>query len=174
MTIEQIGELVHEINRIYCNSIGDTSQVPWSEAPAWQRESVMIGLRGVAAGNTPEQSHELWLETKRADGWVYGECKDPEAKTHPCMIPYVALPEAQRVKDDFFVTAARLLMRPPSATEGRRFDTMCVADLVDDATEYLDEAIEMHTVSASASTMIKIAMRRAHEVLLELQRRTSK
>lgn len=34
MNVEQIAELCHEINRIYCLSIGDASQPTWADAPA--------------------------------------------------------------------------------------------------------------------------------------------
>ena len=35
--------------------------------------------------------------------WSYGEVKDAEAKTHPCLIPYDQLPEFQKAKDKLFV-----------------------------------------------------------------------
>lgn len=47
-------------------------------------------------------SHDNWLKQKVAEGWVYGEVKDPEAKTHPCCVPYEELPESQKFKDLLF------------------------------------------------------------------------
>jgi hypothetical protein len=41
---------------------------------------------------TPEQSHEGWLEQKRADGWCYGPTNDADLKQHPCYVPYAELP----------------------------------------------------------------------------------
>lgn len=35
------------------------------------------------------------MANKIADGWKYGEAKDPEAKTHPCLVPFDKLPEFQ-------------------------------------------------------------------------------
>jgi hypothetical protein len=35
-------------------------------------------------------------------GWVYGEVKDAEKKTHPCILPYDELPLQQRTKDYLF------------------------------------------------------------------------
>ncbi|MFD0468599.1 RyR domain-containing protein [Nonomuraea thailandensis] len=46
--------------------------------------------------------HEAWCEHKRAEGWTYGPDKDPDAKTHPCLVPYDQLPVEQRVKDAVF------------------------------------------------------------------------
>lgn len=105
--IELAAKTAHEVNRAYCAGLGDTSQVPWEEAPEWQRESARNGVRGVLAGNGPEQSHEGWLEEKRATGWKYGPVKDPEKKEHPCFVPYTDLPPAQKVKDALFVSAAK-------------------------------------------------------------------
>jgi hypothetical protein len=42
------------------------------------------------------------MADKVAAGWHYGEVKDAEAKTHPCMVAYEELPFEQRVKDHVF------------------------------------------------------------------------
>jgi hypothetical protein len=97
----------HEANKLYCEAMGDKSQVPWDEAPEWQRTSCMNGVDGALAGNTPEQSHESWLAEKKATGWSYGVEKDPVLKTHPCFVPYSQLPPEQRIKDAVFVSVVR-------------------------------------------------------------------
>jgi len=96
----------HESNRRYCKEIGDDSQVPWDEAPQWQKDSAIAGVRGHLSGEikTPEQSHEAWLAHKKADGWKYGPVKDVEKKEHPCFVPYADLPEEQQAKDKIFST----------------------------------------------------------------------
>lgn len=114
--VEQIAAACHEVNRRWCILSGDDSQASWEDAPEWQRESAMAGVYGVIGGNGPEQSHESWLAVKEADGWVYGDVKDPEAKTHPCMVPYEDLPPHQHYKDSLFVQTAR------SMAEGMAFD----------------------------------------------------
>lgn len=106
-TNEACARAAHEANRAYCLAIGDASQLPWDDAPQWQRDSVIAGVAGALAGNTPEQSHESWLRHKVADGWVYGLTKDVDAKTHPCMVPYNELPKAQKCKDAIFVAIVR-------------------------------------------------------------------
>lgn len=94
----------HEANRHYCASIGDDSQRPWDESPEWQKESAIQGVQAVLDNPTitPEQLHENWMEVKANDGWVYGEVKDADAKTHPCMVAYDELPPEQRMKDQIF------------------------------------------------------------------------
>jgi hypothetical protein len=101
--IEAAARAAHEASRAYCEVIGDSSQVEWDHAPDWQKTSIINGVKGVLAGNTPEQSHERWLAMKRATGWKYGPVKDPEKKEHPCFMPYDELSPEQRAKDHIFV-----------------------------------------------------------------------
>lgn len=102
--IEAIAAVCHEANRGYCQALGDDSQPPWDDAPIWQRQSVIAGVRmhldNPAA--TPADSHASWLALKVAGGWRYGPVKDAEAKTHPCCVPYAELPPEQRAKDYIF------------------------------------------------------------------------
>jgi hypothetical protein len=104
LSIPDIARVVHEVNRAYCRSLGDESQVPFDQAPAWQTESLFAGIAGVLDGRlqTPQGQHEAWLAIKAAEGWEYGEVKSIEAKTHPCFLPYDELPQAQRAKDNLF------------------------------------------------------------------------
>ncbi len=100
----QIARICHEANRAYCRSIGDDSQPTFAEAPDWQIDSAVKGVAfhkdNPDAGASA--SHESWFCEKVADGWKYGEVKDAEAKTHPCMVPFVKLPQEQQVKDHIF------------------------------------------------------------------------
>lgn len=105
--IEVLAAAAHEANRAYCIGLGDLSQPTWADAPEWQRNSAQLGVAGALAGNTPEQSHESWMKQKVTDGWVYGVTKDPERKEHPCMVAYNDLPEAQRKKDEIFLSVVR-------------------------------------------------------------------
>lgn len=97
----------HEVNRAWCVAHGDNSQPLWGDAPEWQRTSALNGVRGVLAGNTPRESHASWLAEKEATGWKYGPVKNPEAKEHPCFVPYDELPPEQQAKDAFFVATVR-------------------------------------------------------------------
>lgn len=105
--IEAAARAAHEANRAYCIALGDNSQMDWETAPEWQRSSCINGVRGVLAGNGPEQSHESWLKEKTETGWKYGPVKDPEKKEHPCFVPYAELPESQKAKDDIFCAVVK-------------------------------------------------------------------
>ncbi len=104
MVIEEVARIAHELNAAYCKAIGDDPQLPWSQSPKWQQESAINGVKFHLEHPhaTPQQSHENWLAEKLADGWVYGEVKDTDAKTHPCCIAYEQLPVEQRAKDYIF------------------------------------------------------------------------
>lgn len=109
--LDRIARTCHEVNRAYCAAIGDNSHVAWDEAPDWQKISAVAGATGAIANPeaTPADMHGFWMADKRADGWVYGPVKDPEAKTHPCMVPYDQLPPEQRAKDALFLAVVRAM-----------------------------------------------------------------
>ena len=43
--------------------------------------------------------HEVWAETRISQGWTYGEQRDDELKTHPCLVPYEQLLESEKEYD---------------------------------------------------------------------------
>ncbi len=93
-------------------TIGDDSQSPWDAAPLWQKASALAGVEFHVANPdaNPEDSHDSWLKQKLADGWTYGEVKDPEKKEHPCFVPYDNLPDEQKLKDALFIAVVRALV----------------------------------------------------------------
>ena len=104
MKIEDIAAICHEANRMYCLTIGDTSQPDWMQAPEWQKKSAIDGVEAHLEHPelTPEMSHEYWLKAKEKDGWKYGPVKDAEKKEHPCFVSYGQLAVEQRIKDYLF------------------------------------------------------------------------
>lgn len=112
-----IAKVCHEANRAYCAGIGDNSQLPWEEAPQWQKDSAVKGVEFHIAnpGAPASESHDSWLEEKRATGWKYGPVKDVEKKEHPCFVPFEQLSPEQQAKDVLFaniVTALTPLTHP--------------------------------------------------------------
>ena len=43
--------------------------------------------------------HEVWAETRIKQGWMYGEQRNDELKTHPCLVSYEELPEEEKEYD---------------------------------------------------------------------------
>lgn len=56
--------------------------------------------------------HEVWAQSRLAQGWVYGPARSDELKTHPCLVPYEDLPEVEKQYDrDTAVGTLKLMMK---------------------------------------------------------------
>ena len=99
-----IAKVCHQANKTWCEANGDESQPDWGDAPDWQIQSAIAGvvfrLGNPDAG--PDAMHNNWSAEKVSQGWVYGEVKDAEKKTHPCLVPFDQLPLFHQKKDKLF------------------------------------------------------------------------
>lgn len=43
--------------------------------------------------------HEVWAKMRLEEGWVYGEKRNDDLKTNPCIVPYEDLPEEEKAYD---------------------------------------------------------------------------
>jgi hypothetical protein len=111
MTVEQIARICHEANAALCVGIGDPSQASWDDAPEWQRKSAVSNVRfHLKNPNVSARvSHENWMREKLSEGWRYGEVKDADAKTHPCIVEFEQLPPEQQAKDHLLNAIVRAL-----------------------------------------------------------------
>ena len=115
MFMVHTARVCHEVNRAYCQAIGDDSQPTWEDAPDWQKQSALMGVSLHMHNDVgPEASHESWMAQKLAEGWEYGLVKDPVLKIHPCIKPFADLPKEQQIKDHLFRAVVHA-MRPPKA-----------------------------------------------------------
>ncbi len=55
----------------------------------------LSGLTEILARNV----HEVWAKSRIDQGWTYGEERNDEKKTHPCLVPYEELPEMEKDYD---------------------------------------------------------------------------
>ena len=56
--------------------------------------------------------HEVWAESRISQGWTYGEQRNDELKTHPCLIPYEELPEEEKDYDrNTSISTLKLIMK---------------------------------------------------------------
>jgi hypothetical protein len=109
-TVEAVARVCHEANRAWQQVTGDpVVSLPWDDAPQWQRDSAISGVRNAVYGVTPEESHRNWCSERLAAGWTYGLVKDETARTHPCLVEYVDLPPEQQAKDRLFVAIVKAL-----------------------------------------------------------------
>lgn len=65
----------------------DTSDVVLSED--------LLALTEKIAANV----HDVWAAGRIAEGWTYGEEKNMELKTTPCLVTYDELPESEKEFD---------------------------------------------------------------------------
>lgn len=102
--IATIATICHQANKAWCETEEDYSQKDWAEARDWQRESAITGVKFRLEHPDAAESaqHDAWSKDKLESGWVYGEVKDAEKKTHPCLVPFDELPEFQQKKDKLF------------------------------------------------------------------------
>ena len=63
---------------------------------------------GPQRSSSPEELHGSWMQARLANGWAYGEKYDPEAKTHPDLVPYAKLGTLERDKDAVFVALCEI------------------------------------------------------------------
>ena len=55
----------------------------------------LVALTELIAANV----HDVWAVGRIKEGWTYGEVKDTEKKTTPCLVPYDELPESEKEYD---------------------------------------------------------------------------
>jgi DNA-binding transcriptional MerR regulator len=112
VTAEDIARVVHAANRELQIVQGDpVPSPPWDEAPDYQVREAIAGVQEVLRNPelTAEQSHELWCDRMRADGWTHGDVKDVERRTHPTLLPWAELSRDQQLKDRLFIAVVRAL-----------------------------------------------------------------
>jgi hypothetical protein len=61
------------------------------------KNGVKFGLQNPNA--TPEENHNNWMKMKISQGWVYGEEKNMEKKTHFDLVPFNELLKVEKDKD---------------------------------------------------------------------------
>jgi hypothetical protein len=103
--IAQIAVICHQANKAWCDINGEVpSQLDWEDAPQWQRDSAKAGVRfALENPDAPASAqHDAWSKDKIDAGWKYGEEKNADLKTHPCLVPFSELPFFQQAKDKLF------------------------------------------------------------------------
>lgn len=81
-TNEMIAKVCHQANKAWCESNGDNSQLDWEDAPKWQKDSAIDGVKFHKTNPDAKasHSHEQWMKFKEREGWTYGPTKDVEKK----------------------------------------------------------------------------------------------
>jgi hypothetical protein len=107
VNIMTLARILHENNRVLQYSAGEEVGPAWLDAPQDQIDSTVKGIQLAALGQNPRALHGSWMKDKLEAGWVYGEVKDSEKKTHPYLVAYDELPKEQQLKDVLFYTTVK-------------------------------------------------------------------
>lgn len=72
-------------------------------------ESLKNGTKAVLENPnmTPKDNHNLWVKTKRNQGYIYGPVLDLENKTHPSIVAFEELPDVEKRKDEMDLMMVR-------------------------------------------------------------------
>lgn len=68
-----------------------------SDDPA--KAAVPTDILTAALEPMAEAEHNGWMAHRAANGWIWGENRDDDAKRHPSMLAYAQLPEREKNKD---------------------------------------------------------------------------
>jgi RyR domain len=84
---------------------------PWEQRDAAFRDQfldVIDMMCGPDRKSSPEELHDDWVRAYEAMGWKHGPKRDPEAKTHPDMVPFDELGFREQIKDAVFVVLCEI------------------------------------------------------------------
>lgn len=106
-----IAKVCHGAHRELCFVMEEEAPPVWEDLDPASRANALDNVRIVREnpGIRDADRHQKWVDMRQADGWTYGP-KDSAAKTHPCLIPFLALPPPQQVKGHVFGAICRELL----------------------------------------------------------------
>ena len=171
--VAMIAMACHGANAAYAGSLGEKPAPPWDKMDEAHKQSVFTGVR-LHAENPhlgDEAAHSSWMEAKLKEGWVFGEQKDAEKKTHPCLVPYAELPKEQQFKDALF-RAIVLSLAPVLAEydpDAEAVPDPCIAELEDALAKSKAETDNATAAIAKLKAGANVAAAAAADVIEEVE-----
>lgn len=97
-------DLIVSVSNKFCNLHGQNplATLPmktYTPTPLDTREIQLPESLDELTEQLARNVHEVWAQGRIAEGWRYGERRDDQLKTHPCLVPYEQLPESEREYD---------------------------------------------------------------------------
>lgn len=112
LTTERRAEFVYEAARLAAIAAdAPIVPAPWAEREdAFRTQFLEVIDRqcGPSRSTSPEELHGTWVQAYIDMGWRFGESYDPNAKTHPDMVPYEQLGQLEQDKDSVFVALCEI------------------------------------------------------------------
>jgi hypothetical protein len=109
---DDVARIAYEANRALQYSLGELCpSPPWDAASEEAKFSYHIGIQAArrACCPCPRQQHNNWVQAKLSQGWVYGETRNEEERTHPNLVPHDELPAGEQLKDALFLAIVSAL-----------------------------------------------------------------
>lgn len=68
-------------------------------APRDTSDVVLPEELNALAESIAKNVHEVWSQSRMAEGWTYGPVRDDAKRETPCLVPYEDLPEVEKAYD---------------------------------------------------------------------------
>src|SRR5262245_55015424 len=110
--IRAIAAVAAAANVEYRHQLGQSAGLSFDKLSPMAQDGICNSIRRIADGEltTPQQSHDAWRETRRLEGWIYGETENREIKTHPDMVHFASLPPQEQYKTLLFINIVKSLL----------------------------------------------------------------
>lgn len=105
MKLIDIARVCYDTNRAVCIVSGEAAYPTSWETAAHEIKDVYLKAVEERIANPMAPAslfHDRWLCIRREEGWVHGPVLNEETREDPNLVPYMALPLAQRLKDTLF------------------------------------------------------------------------
>lgn len=114
LDLDGVARVVHETVRAYARAHTDARMPAWANAPKWMKQSTReaIIFRLTNPDAPPSAQHDQWMAEKKSAGWRRGAVKDGVKKTHPLLVAYEKLPDAERRKDALVAAVIQAVVTP--------------------------------------------------------------
>ncbi len=114
-----IAAAIHGATR--CLGRPDGQEIPaWDDLTGSQRDKAVCAVCELldSPPRTHQECHDLWARLMTSDGWTHGPSYDFEARTHPCLVPFDELTEAEQIKDKIWASLIEVF-RPHATKEAQ-------------------------------------------------------
>jgi hypothetical protein len=109
---ERRAVFVYEAARLHADaSSSHVVPPPWHRREQAFKDQFVRTVRTMCSEDRktdPAELHDDWMEAYEAMGWVYGPVRDPDAKTHPDMVPFDDLHPREQAKDTVFIALTEI------------------------------------------------------------------
>lgn len=104
MKTTQIAKTAHSIHLAYCKSVNHKTQPEWENLADDHKYVIKTSVLKILTGEIKNvvQSHDLFLESKKKSGWIYGKDYSLEEKTNPRLVSFSKLDCHDKIKETLF------------------------------------------------------------------------